>query len=1041
MDPIKFSIEKPVTVIVCVILVVLFGIIGLKRMPYQLSPDVVEPEIEVGTTWPGANPYDIEREIIEEQEEVLKGIPGLVEMESSAFNNQASITLRFKIGTDVDDALLRVSNKLNEVREYPENVEKPFINASGSATSPVIWLILRTYPDNPNHVHTYRTFFENEVRQALERVEGVSDLFVAGGVEREMQVTIDPKKLAAYGLGISDVLNVLRSENVNVSAGNLGVGRRDYRIRTVAEFNSAEDIERVVLRSTGQQRVSIGDVGSVSLGYAKRTTAMMHNMKDGMAVGVKPQAGANILELTDRVEEAVRELNDGKLKRENVYFDWVYDQRHYILGAIDLVKDDIIVGGALAVAVLLVFLRSLGSTIIISTAIPISVLGTFIFMYAFGRNLNVVSLAGISFSVGILVDNAIVVLENIDRHRNMGKNAFDSAYDGAKEVWGAILNTTVSTFAVFIPVVFLEAEAGQLFKDIAIAVSFAVILSLFVSVSVIPMLSRKYFHLVGDVQKPKLQVITDVGSRIASFIMVFVNVAIRNRATAIGTVVVFTALSAAITWFLLPQMEYLPQGNRNLIINIMIPPPGLSYEEKQEIGENLFRQAEPHLKEAKDGFPQIENMFYVGTDRIMITGAISKDYERARDLLPLYRRIVNSQPGVFGISTQAGIFQTRLGRGRTIDVDVSGDDMGRVIEVAGMLFGAFKQAMPEAQIRPEPSIETLYPEVRLRPDRDRLKAVGMDSNSFGTAIDVLMDGRRIGDFSSEGQKKVDLVLKASEKEIATPEDLYKEVIAAPGGRLIPVSSLSRLERTTGITQIRHNERRRTVTLQVTPPETIAITEAMGIIEGILGPMNEKGALTGADVRQSGVADKLTDTRSALQWNFILAAFIMYLIMAALFENFIYPFILLFTIPLGAAGGFVGLKLVNVFSSTAQPFDILSMLGFIIAIGIVIDNATLIVYQTLNNVRDYGMGYREAIVDSTRTRLRPIYMSTSTSVLGMLPLVVAPGPGSELYRGLGSVVLGGLVFSTLFTVFVIPALMMFAIRMEPLRQKDPADQGQ
>jgi HAE1 family hydrophobic/amphiphilic exporter-1 len=1034
MDLIQLSIKKPVTVIVGVILIVLFGLIGLSRMPYQLTPDVSEPEIAVTTVWPGATPYEIEREIIEEQEEVLKGIPRLIDLESSSFNSQGSITLRFQIGTDVDDALLRVSNKLNEVPEYPENVEKPIINATGAATSPVIWMILRTTDDNPDHVYTYKTYFENEIRQYLERVEGVADLFTGGGTERQMHVVVDPVKLAAHQLTLAEVTDVLRAENVNVSAGSLGVGRREYRIRTVAQFDSPEDVEQVVLKSTGQKRIFVSDVGKVEFGYEKRVAAMIHNAEPGIAIGVKPEPGANILELTDRVERVVEELNEEKLKSEKIYLDWVYDQRPYIRGAIDLVKYDILIGGILAIAVLLIFLRSITATVIVATAIPISIIGTFIIMHAMGRNLNVVSLAGISFAVGILVDTAIVVLENIDRHRKMGKSPFDAAYDGAREVWGAILNVTISTIAIFLPVVFIEEEAGQLFKDIAIAVSCAVTLSLFVSVSVIPMLSQKLFSLSVE-KTSKWDFFAVIGDRIANFFMRLVTLAIKNRITAVVTVLSLAALSVIITIALFPKMEYLPQGNRNLVINILVPPPGLSYDERVEIGNNLFESLKPYFEGDHEGYPGIKNMFYVGADQIMLFGAISNREQRAGELVPLFMQKINSIPGMFGVSMQAGIFQTRLGRGRTSEVDISGDDLGRVIQAAGMMFGMLRQEIPDAQARPVPSIEILFPEIRFRPDRDRLRAAGLDSRDFGTAVDILMDGRRIGDFKQEGEKKIDLVLKASDREIPTPEELYDQLLVAAEGNLVPISSLADLVRTTGITEIRHLERRRTITLQVTPSEEMPLERAMEIIDGrIIGAMRDQGMLEGLSVRQSGVADKLTETREALQWNFLLAAFIMFLIMAALFENFIYPLIIMFTVPLGAAGGFLGLKVVNIFSATPQPLDILTMMGFIISIGIVVDNATLIVYQALNNVRDYGMDYKEAVLDSTRTRLKPIYMSTATSVFGMLPLVVAPGPGSEVYRGLGSVVVGGLIFSTFFTVFVIPALLIFFIRMEKTGEK-------
>ena len=257
MDIVKFSIEKPVTVIVGVILVVLFGYIGLQKMPYQLTPSVIEPMITVSTIWSGATPYEIERDIVEEQENVLKGIPGLIKMESSSLNGKGSITLQFKIGTNIDDALLRVSNKLNEVRSYPENVDRPVINATGAATSPVIWMVMKSAKNNPNSISTYKTFFEDNIKQYLERVEGVADLFLGGGTRKEMHITLNPEKLASYGLSIKQIINLLKSENVNISAGAMEVGRRDYRIRMVAEFNSPEDIANTVIKSTGQRRLTL----------------------------------------------------------------------------------------------------------------------------------------------------------------------------------------------------------------------------------------------------------------------------------------------------------------------------------------------------------------------------------------------------------------------------------------------------------------------------------------------------------------------------------------------------------------------------------------------------------------------------------------------------------------------------------------------------------------------------------------------------------------------------------------------------------------
>lgn len=1030
MDIVSFSIKKPVTILVGIILVVLFGIISLQTLPYQLSPTVVEPTITVSTTWRGATPYEMEREIIEEQEKTLKGIPGLTEMESEAFNGQGSISLTFKLGTNVDDALLRVSNKLNEVASYPEGVDKPIINATGSATSPVIWVILKSGETNPRHIETYRTFFENEIRQHLERVEGVADLFIGSGVFEEMHIVVNPEQLAAYALTVNDVIQAVRSENVNVSAGNMGVGRRDFRIRTTGEFNSEEDIANVVLVSTGEKRVLLADVAEIKRGYSKRQSTVIHNGKGGIAFGIKPEPGTNILAMTERVEAVVQWLNKEKLASREISLEWVYDQRRYINGAINLIKQNIIIGGMLALVVLLVFLRSIRSTLVVATSIPISIIGTFIFMNAMGRNLNVISLAGIAFAVGMLVDNAIVVIENIDRHRKMGKSAYDAAYEGTREVWGAIIASSLTTIAVFLPVVFIQEEAGQLFRDIAIAVVGAVSLSLIVSMTVIPMFSFRLFSVATKKAKKEAGLVVRIGSQFSSFIMGIVSFATRNWATRIGTVGLLIILAAGSVVLLMPQTDYLPQGNRNFVLSILVPPPGLSQQERQDIGEKLFVMAEPHLQKEHDGYPGILNMFFVGRESIMLFGAMATDWDRAAELLPLFKRMIFSVPGMFGISMQAGIFQSRIGRSRTIDVDISGDDLDNIVKAAGVMFGTAKQSMPDTQVRPVPSIELSYPEVKIVPNRERLKANNMSSADLGITLDVLMDGRIIGDFKQEGRKTIDLVLKTADDSIKTPEALYHSLVSTPGGKVVPVSTLADLERTTGMTQIRHLERSRTITLQMTPPLDVPLQTAMEEVEAkIISPVRAMGLLKGLSVRMSGAADKLTETREALKWNFILAAAIAYLLMAALFGNFIYPLIIMLTVPLAGAGGFIGLKLLNLLSSKPQPMDILTMLGFVILIGIVVNNAILIVHQALNNVHNNNMDYREAVLESTRSRLRPIYMSATTSIFGMLPLVLFPGSGSELYRGLGSVILGGLAVSTIFTVFIIPSILVFVIRME------------
>lgn len=1037
MDLIKFSLKKPVTIIVAVILIVMFGVLALTKLPYQLTPNVTEPEISVKTTWVGATPYEIEREIIEEQEKVLKSIVGLKEYESSSNDNVGSITLTFKLGVDLNEAMLKVSNKLNEVDRYPENVDKPVIKASGASSSPVIWTILETDEGNSADIDTYRTYFENSIKEHLERVEGVSELFVVGGRERELHIVLNQERLASYNLTIDSVIKSIQSENINVSAGVMNISRRAYRVRTTGEFKTPEDVENILLVSDSQNRIYLKDVANVIYGYHKKDNVAMIEGKNGIIIGFRPEAGANVVALTDRVEKKVKFLNEEILSKKALHIKWLHDQRPYILGSIDLVKQNIAIGGALAVIVLLIFLRSLSSTAIAAIAIPVSIIATFMILEAMGRSLNTISLAGISFAVGMLVDSAIVVLENIDRHRKMGKTFFNSAYDGTTEVWGALIASALTTIAVFLPIIFLEDEAGQLFKDIAIAVTASVSFSLFVSISVIPMLFTQFLKFSKSETTPerKRSTLVKLGDKFVDFIMFFVNLTLKNRVSRIFTITLLTGASifSILTFF--PKMEYLPQGNRNLVMNILIPPPGLSIEEKHQIGYKLFEDCMPYMNEDRDGVPAIGRMFFVTAEDFIIFGGKTVDGERVKELLPFFAPRVNQFPGVFGISKQAGVFESGIGEGRTVDVDIIGSNLEQVTNIGGMLFGAISKEVQNSQVRPVPSVELIYPEVRVIPDRDRLKSIGMSSSEFGEAIDVLMDGRVVSEFKAYGEKKIDILVKADDETISTPERLYMTQIALPSGDLLPISSLSSLDRTTGISSIRHLNGKRTVTLQVSPPESLSIQETMDILNKIIDRFRAKGALDGVDIKLAGTADKLLTTVEALSFNFFMAIAIIYLLMSALFGNFVYPIVILFTVPLATAGGFIGLKLTNMFIAP-QPLDILTMLGFIILIGIVVNNAILIVHQSLNLIRFHSREHKEAIIEATKSRLRPIYMSSLTSIFGMLPLVLVPGPGAEFYRGLGSVITGGLAFSTIFTIFMTPALLMFFIKLEKIRAKNP-----
>ncbi len=1029
MDLIKYSLEKPVSVTVGVILILVFGIIGFNKLPVQLTPDVETPQITVKTTWGGATPYEIEKEIIEQQEEVLKGLQGLTKMESSSYNSYGEITLSFELSTSLDEALLRVSNKINEVGAYPENVNRPIIESAGANASPVIWMMLKPLADNPESINHYRSYFEDNVRQHIERVKGVGSLFIFGGTLSELHITLDMNRMATHNITINQIINGIRNANQTNSAGVLGIGRKNYRIRTMGQFQKPEDALNVVIFDDGIKRVYLRDVATVNNDYAKEDLAVLHNGEPVVVIGVRKEPGSNVLEMSNRLEQEVEHINKTVLADQGLYIDWVYDQRPYINTAIDLVKRNVAIGGLLAICVLLIFLRSIRSTLTTAVAIPISAIGTFIFLWITGRNLNVVSLAGISFAVGMLVDNSIVVLENIDRHRKKGKPIYDAAWDGTKEVWGAVFASTATTIAVFLPIIFMQEEAGQLFRDIAIAITFSILISLFVSVSVIPTLMYHLYKGSKPKEKNRLQK-SVVGPFFTRIIMVLSGVCLKNIFTRLSTIISFTALSIGLIFMLLPSAEYLPQGNRNLILNILIPPPGYSVEKMKSLGAFIHEESKPYYEEdGKDGIPMIKDMFFVGADRFTLFGGISSHETRASEMMPLFNRIMGSIPGVFGVSIQAGIFENGIGKGRTVDVNIAGENIDQIVAAGRVLFGTISAKIPSSQVRPIPSLETSYPEIQIIPNKERLAASGLTERDLGVYVDILMDGRKIDEYRPEGSKQKDLILTGNTTTFSSPENILKGVIVNGQGSLVRIEDMADLVYSQGMPQINHLERKRTITLQVTPPKDLPLQSAMDIINNeAVTPLKAAGQLEGVEVTIGGNADKLTEALNALQWNLLLALLITYLLMAALFENFLYPLIIMFSIPLAAAGGFMGLQAVNLFIAP-QGFDVLAMLGFIILVGTVVNNAILIVHQSLNNVRYNGFQGIEAISDAVRTRIRPIFMSATTSVLGMLPLVLSTGSGSELYRGLGSILLGGLAFSTLFTLFVIPALLAFVIRFE------------
>ena len=1041
MNIIQDSIRYPVTTTVGVILLVMFGGIGLSRLPIQLTPDVVQPEVTVTTQWPGASPQEVERDIVNEQEEQLKSIEGLVRIESSSADGEGTITLTFQVGTDLDAAVLKVSNSLEQVPSYPSDADRPVIRTVDFRRNASAWFVLSPPGEEPydGDISTLWSFVDDQIKPEFERVPGVAMSNIFGGREQEMHVIVDPSRLAARAVTMTQLRDALERENHNYSGGDFDEGKRRYLVRTVGEYGSPEEIEEIVVSIRNQVPIYLKDVARVELGYRKPDSRAFHKGRQVISLNALKEPGANIMDMMAGLQQVAARLNSDLLEPRGLVLTQVYDQTDYIESSINLVQQSLFVGGTLAVVVLLLFLRSATSTLIVAIAIPISIVGSFLMMYAFGRTLNVISLAGMAFAVGMVVDNSIVVLENIYRHRQMGKPRAQAAYDGAREVWGAVLASTLTTIAVFVPVIFIEEEVGQLFGDIALGISFAVGLSLLVSITVIPSLSAKILRAAG--RSPRrfglqnllgLTLLTRAFIRGATHTVYWINGSVIRR---LAVIVLLTGASLWLSFRMAPDTEYLPVGNNNFMVSMILPPPGMSLDELSSLHEVMNDSMRP-MWEAGEGSPEARDMpgggvrdfIFVAERRQTFMAARSNDPLRVQELSDPLIETASQIPGAIAFAQQASIFQPGFGEGRNIDIELSGPELARLIQLGSRVMAGTFEALPGAQAFPRPSLDLGNPEVRVRTHRLRAAELGISNRDLGFAVSALVDGAQASDYQHEG-REIDLRVIA-ETDVARRTHLLEQLpIAAPNGQLVTLGTVAEISEVNGPQTILHSERRRAITVQVTPAPEMPLETAMNLIETrILDPLRQEGLLGGLyQVSLSGAADKLTQTGLALRWNFLLALIITYLLMASLFESFVYPFVIMFSVPLAALGGILGLALIN--RVAFQPLDVLTMLGFFILIGTVVNNAILIVHQCLNHMRVQGMDPREAIRESVASRIRPIFMSVTTSVFGMLPLVLVPGAGSELYRGLGSVVVGGLIVSTIFTLLLVPALLSltFSIR--------------
>ncbi len=998
----RYMLDNHIAALVAVLLVLLFGIVSLTRLPVQLTPEVERPTITINTDWRAAAPEEVEAEIIEPQEKVLRGLPGMTELESNAQRGRARITITFAVGTDLQRGLIEVLNRLNRVRSYPDDADEPRLSTVGVRSQAIAWFIIRTTPENPRDIESYRDFLEEVVQTRFERVPGVARSELRGGREREVRITFDPYKAASRGIELPVVAR-LAGGNDNISAGDVDVGKRRYTVRYTGAYDVTE-LGGLVLDWRGGRPVYLADIADINIEFADRESFVINKAGNAIAVNAHREIGVNVLEVMAGLQQAFTELQDGPLARAGLSIEQVYDETVYIYRSLKMLGGNLALGILLAVAVLWWFVRRLRVTLLVAFSIPVSLIFSFIVLYATGHTINVISIAGLAFAVGMVLDASIVVLENIVRLREGGMASEAAAIQAPAQVQGALIASTATTVAIFLPVVFLPDEAGQLFADLALTIAFAVVASMLVALLVLPTLSRHWLQRVSNEDPHTLW-----WDRITRKIMALTGVE-RQRRVWIALLI---AVPLVLTGLLKPDADYLPEGNRNLVFAFIQPPPGMNLDHvEKEMGQVIARRLEPYVTGELE--PVIQHYFFVAYRGGVFMGARAQDATRINEVVPVINSVIHGFPDTRGFAQQRSLFGGRSGR--RIEMNLQSRHLDSLLDAARTGEQAVLEIWPGARIRPIPGLELAEPELQLVPNERRIAEAGWDRATIASVVRALGDGLFVGEYF-DGEETLDIIVRATPWR--TPEELAFIPVMTPKSGVLPINELVEVVRTAGPDQLRRIDRRRTITLQITPPDGVSLEQAIETLRTAVEPQVRNLLPADGDVRYSGAADKLEQALVNMSGSFMFAILILYLLMSALFRSFRDSLLVILVLPLATVGSVVALQLLNVV--TFQPMDLLTMIGFIILLGLVVNNAILLVYQTRAAERS-GMARRDAVEQAVRLRLRPILMTTLTSIFGMLPLLLVPGAGTELYRGLAGVIVGGMLVSTVFTLLLLPALL-------------------
>ncbi|MDI3481103.1 MAG: hydrophobic/amphiphilic exporter (mainly bacteria), family [Tepidanaerobacteraceae bacterium] len=1012
-------IKRPVAAFMAVLVILILGIVSLNNMQVDLLPDINLPAAIIVTSYPGANSEEIEDLVTKPIEKQIAGVENIKDISSSSEANVSMITATFNWGTDIDTAVNDIREKVDMVKgSLPDDADDPLVIKFDPSMVPVL-IYGMTSDRDPLLM---KQVAEDLIEKRLERIEGVASVQIVGGDERQIRVLLSPQKMNGYGIGITQVIQALAANNLNLPGGTVDYGGRELMVRTVGQFESIDEIRKLPVANRQGAVIRLGDLAEVEDATPDKKTYSRINDHEGLRILIQKSSDANTVAVADGVKKELDEIQKELPKGMELY--QILDQSDFIKWAINSVKSNAITGGVLAVIILYLFLHNLRSTMVIAISIPISIVATFVAMYFSGITLNLISLGGLALGIGMLVDSSIVVLENIYYHRNLGENSLEAATAGAGEVTMAIAASTLTTVAVFLPIVFVKGIAGILFKEMSLVITFSLLASLVVAITIVPLLGSRLIKVTATEEKKQnflariFNGMEGIYGSVEAKYGKLLSWALRHRKAVILTIVGLMAIS--VMAIPLVGTEFFPETDEGRISISVEYPIGTKVEKTNELVKSIERIVA--------SIPEVEMYSsQVGTDTKSAFLGTSGTGEKAsmdvrlvplaerkrstKDVAEEIREKIGEVPGakidVTSSTMMSQATSSVSGSSKPVQVAVKGDDLTVLEEISKKIESAVRKVPGTRDV--ETSIDEGRPEVRIKVDKDRASYYGLDASQVAQVVRSAINGVEATKYRVAGTE-VEVNVQLDELSRKTLEDLEGMTLQSPSGVDVPLRNIATFTVTEGLNNIYREDQQRTVYVT----SDIYKRSLGDVINGIRSAVSSINLPEGYSISFEGQNKEMTESFSGLFQALLLSVFLVYAVMAAQFESLLHPFTIMFAIPFCTTGVVFGLLIAG------RAFSVPAYIGIIMLAGIAVNNAIVLV-DYINQLRAKGKTVTEAIVEAGPRRLRPIMMTTLTTILGLLPLALGIGEGGEIEAPLAVTVLGGLTVSTLLTLVVVPVL--------------------